>query len=192
MLDVPGPPMIHVTRSRRPEIVLFGRAAAARRVRLPWRPATKSWSAASGPGEIAVSKFAVGEPDQKRIVSDRVDDVIRAIVDLGGTYPDVVQALAEAKVRGALASRFEVDALPEAGRTYDRKPTSEPRRTAWPGRVGLGPLHGLPEPASEEASVEEQASPMNPAEEATNAGGFRREGQPSKGFFGKILGRKSS
>ena len=47
--------------------------------------------------------------------------MIRAIVDLGGTYPDVVQALQQAKHDGALASRFLVDALPESGRQYDRE-----------------------------------------------------------------------
>ena len=40
--------------------------------------------------------------------------MIRAIVELGGTYPDVVQALQEAKASGTLASRFEIDALPRA------------------------------------------------------------------------------
>ena len=42
------------------------------------------------------------------------------MVELGGAYPDVVQALQEAKTAGTLASRFEIDALPKAGRTYDR------------------------------------------------------------------------
>ena len=67
-----------------------------------------------------MSKFAVGQVDQKRIVSNRIDDVIRAIVELGGTYPDVVQALQEAKRKDLLSGRFEVDAVPEAGRKYDR------------------------------------------------------------------------
>jgi hypothetical protein len=40
-------------------------------------------------------------------------------VELGGTYPDVVQALQEAKTTGCLEGRFEVDALPEAGRSYE-------------------------------------------------------------------------
>jgi hypothetical protein len=70
-------------------------------------------------GEISVSKFVPHEADQKRIVSSRVDDVIRAIVELGGTYPDVVQALQEAKAAGSLEGRFEIDALPEAGRNYE-------------------------------------------------------------------------
>ena len=49
-----------------------------------------------------------------------MDEVVRAIVALGGTYPDVVQALQQAKADGALEGRFEVDALPETGRAYDR------------------------------------------------------------------------
>ena len=70
-------------------------------------------------GEISVSKFVPHEADQKRVVSSRVDDVIRAIVELGGTYPDVVQALQEAKAAGCLEGRFEIDALPETGRSYE-------------------------------------------------------------------------
>ena len=119
VLDTAGAPMIHVTRSRRPEIVLFGHD---QRLRTPLRlEAGNQIMITSTPsGEIVVSKFSVDEPDQKRTVSTRVDDVIRAIVELGGTYPDVVQALQEAKADGALTGRFEVDALPKAGRAYDR------------------------------------------------------------------------
>ena len=59
------------------------------------------------------------QADQKRVVTTRIDDVIRAIAELGGTYPDVVQAIEEAKTAGCLEGRFEVDALPEEGRSYD-------------------------------------------------------------------------
>ena len=54
--------------------------------------------------------------------------MIRAIVALGGTYPDVVQALQQAKADGALPSRFEVDALPQPGRQYDRMADNAKRR----------------------------------------------------------------
>ena len=119
VLDVGGPPMIHITRNRRPEIVLFGQGQ---------RLLTPFWVNAgheimvkgSGPEEVSVARYVPGQPDQKQTVSANVDDVIRAIVELGGSYPDVVQALQEAKAANALASRFEVDALPEAGRAYHR------------------------------------------------------------------------
>ena len=75
--------------------------------------------------QVTVSKFMVGQPDQKRVISNRVDELIRTIVELGGTYPDVVQALQQAKKCQALAGRFEVDALPEGDREYRHKDESD-------------------------------------------------------------------
>ncbi len=125
VLDVAGPPMVHLTRNRLAEIVLFG---PDQRLLVPLTlGAGNEIMVTSTPeGEISVSKYSVADGDQKRIVSTRLDDVIRAIVELGGTYPDVVQALEEARKLGALGSRLEVDALPEAGRSYDRLPEGEP------------------------------------------------------------------
>jgi flagellar basal body P-ring protein FlgI len=133
VLDVTGPDMIHVTRSHVPEIVLFGKDQelhlplvldAGKRIMV---------NGLSG-GNITVSRFSPGEEPEQRVVSTRVDDVIRAIVELGGTYPDVVQALQQAKIDGALASRFEVDALPQPGRPFDRHAD----RAAAPASTGSG------------------------------------------------------
>ena len=111
-------PMVHVTRKpRRRSRPLRARPA------LPHAAFGQRGQGDHGhehnEGEISVSKFAPHEADQKRVVSTRVDDVIRAIVELGGTYPDVVQAVQEAKAGGCLEGRFEIDALPEAGRSYE-------------------------------------------------------------------------
>jgi len=118
-LDTAGPPMIHATRNRRPEIVLFG---TGQRFLTPLalEAGPRIMVTSVGDDRIAVSKYTVNAADQRRIVSTRVDDVIRAIVELGGTYPDVVQVLQEAKADDALAGRFEVDALPSADRAYHR------------------------------------------------------------------------
>jgi flagellar basal body P-ring protein FlgI len=118
VLDTQGPPMIHVTRNRLAEVVLFG---LNQRFLTPLvlNAGNQIMITNTPDGEIAVSKFAPHEADQKRVVSCRVDDVIRAIVELGGTYPDVVQALQEAKATKCLEGRFEVDALPESGLSYE-------------------------------------------------------------------------
>jgi len=71
--------------------------------------------------EITISRFSPGDPTEQRLVSTNVNDVIRAVVDLGGDYPDVVQMLQQAKNIGALPSRFRVNALPEPGRSIDRE-----------------------------------------------------------------------
>ncbi len=119
VLDVTGPPLIHITHSRLPEIVMFG---LGQRFLTPLalNAGNAIMVTSSGGDEISVSKYSVRDGDQRRTVSPQVDDVIRAIVELGGTYPDVVQALQEAKAGGALASRLEIDALPQAGQVYDR------------------------------------------------------------------------
>jgi hypothetical protein len=120
LLTTTGPPMIHVTRSLRPEIVLFG--YDQRFITPLMLEAGKDILVnADESGKVTVSKFAVGQPDQKRLVSDKVDDVIRAIVELGGTYPDVVLALQQAKTSKSLVGRFEVDAIPDTGRAYRQK-----------------------------------------------------------------------
>ena len=116
VLDTPGQPMVHVTRNRRAEVVLFG---MNQRLLTPLAVNAGQIMVTSEKDEqICVARFAAHEADQKRIVSNRVDDVIRAIVELGGTYPDVVQAMQEAKNAGCLEGRFEIDALPEGGRSY--------------------------------------------------------------------------
>lgn len=119
VLDVGGPVMVHVTRSYRPEVVLFG---ADQKFELPLLlDAGKNILVNGMSGsQITVSRFRVGQEPEQRVTTSSVEDVIRTIVDLGGTYPDVVQALQQAKANGALASRFRVDALPEPGRSYDR------------------------------------------------------------------------
>jgi flagellar basal body P-ring protein FlgI len=123
VLNVQGPDMVHVTRSFRPEVVLFGHE---QRLQPPFLlEAGKSILVKGTDGDkVTVSKFAVGQPDQKRTVSTKIDEIIRAVVELGGSYPDVVQALQQAKTSHALVGRFEVDALPDGGREYRAKDES--------------------------------------------------------------------
>lgn len=125
VLDVAGPEMVHVTNSYRPEIVLFG---ADQRFELPLvleAGANILVNGQSG-GKVTISRFSAGDEPEQRMVSTSIDEVIRAIVELGGSYPDVVQALQQAKHDGALTGRFRVDALPQPGRQYDRDATEAP------------------------------------------------------------------
>jgi flagellar basal body P-ring protein FlgI len=194
VLDTAGTPMIHVTRSRRPEVVLFGKG---QRLQTPFvvEAGNQIMVVGTQSGEVAVSKFAIGEMDQKRIVSNDVDAVIRKIVELGGTYPDVVQALQSAKEKGALASRFEVDALPEAGRTYDRLAEEEPSGTSDVSQrearsegllselpAPLGGSTGNPQPRSGGSAGQDGRERLDSAE--------RR--QPVRAFFAKMVGREKT
>jgi len=119
VLPTSGPPMVHATRSFRAEVVVFG---PDQDLQLPLSVDAGKTIVVNGKegGQITVSRFVVGQPDQKRIVSTKLDEVIRTIVELGGNYPDVVQFLQQAKGSHALACRLEFDALPTSGRSYDR------------------------------------------------------------------------
>ncbi len=124
VLSTAGPPMIHVTRSFRPEIVVFGHEQCLR-TPLAIEAGNNILINAGEEDKVTVSRFVIGQSDQKRVVSTKVDDVIRAIVELGGTYPDVVLALQQAKTAHALSGRLEVDAIPSGGRKYHRKEGAE-------------------------------------------------------------------
>jgi flagellar basal body P-ring protein FlgI len=118
-LECGGPPMIHVTNSHRPEIVLFGRDHELKLPLVLEAGPRIFVNGRKGP-KITISRFGPNNPTEQRIVEPNVDEVIRAIVDLGGDYPDIVQMLRKAKETGALPSRYTENALPEAGRVPDR------------------------------------------------------------------------
>jgi flagellar basal body P-ring protein FlgI len=197
VLDVSGQPMIHVTRNRIAEIVLFGPQQELL-TPLAVNAGNSIMITSQGGDQITVSKFSTNDCDQKRTVSTRIDDVIRAVVELGGTYPDVVQALQEAKDTGALASRFEVDALPEAGRSYDRLVEDD----------AIGAKKAGKEADKDSAERIVKATPASPSPDlfyqktsgvAPTAGesdddpaadtDSKEKTKPKKGFFGKMFGR---
>jgi flagellar basal body P-ring protein FlgI len=120
LLNVEGPPMVHVTRSFRPEIVIFGHQQELQTPFILDVGEIHLKAPAGGPVEI--SRFGVGLPDQKRTTSPRLAEVIRAMVELDASYPDVVAVLQQAAQKKLLApdSRLAFDALPQAGRNLTR------------------------------------------------------------------------
>lgn len=170
ILDTPGAPMIHLTRRTQAEIVLFGTEL---RFHMPLAIRAGSHVLVSGqPGAdtVLVSRYEVGKPDQRRTVSTRIADVIRAAAELGATYPDIAAMLVQAERQQNLPGRLELDALPAAGRVYIRPdadlnagPAGSPRRTRVGHRNQTPNLFGTPgddtdsrheEPADEPDSAE--------------------------------------
>jgi flagellar basal body P-ring protein FlgI len=140
VLPVGGPPLIHLTRSFRPEVVLFG---SEHHLKTPMvlEASKRMLIKAEAPDNVVVSRFAVGSDVEKRVVSDKVDEIIRAMAELGASYPDVVQTLHQAKKKQVLDSRLAVDALPEPGRAYERD-----RAPGEPGSQGREPTVSNPVP----------------------------------------------
>ncbi|MCH7726787.1 MAG: flagellar basal body P-ring protein FlgI, partial [Planctomycetes bacterium] len=110
-----GAPMVHFSRSRRPEIVLFGADQ-------PLRPGfvfvQAGWTVRSaGEGRMKVSHFQLDdENDKHETCSNNLDSVIRTVAKLGGGYAQidvrigraeparVVQAAGQRKVDHAVAT----------------------------------------------------------------------------------------
>ncbi|MGD9644329.1 MAG: flagellar basal body P-ring protein FlgI [Pirellulales bacterium] len=175
VLAVDGPPMIHVTRSHRPELVMFGKG---QRLKTPvvLEASNRILINAHSDDEVTISRFAAHEPDQQRVVSANLDEVIRTIVELGGTYPDIVQALQQARAHKALTGRLEVDAVPQPGRAYDVTPIGaegeaedEEAATSYP--VVSNPTPELFSTKLSKSDVPERAdeidAPSNGASEST-------------------------
>jgi flagellar basal body P-ring protein FlgI len=124
-----GEPMVHLTRFRVSEVVVFGKdqrlstpvnLTAGRHIMI---------TAPSGSDTVTVSRLhADDEADKEIVTSTRVADVIRAVGKLRAAYPDVAQMLVQAEKQSGLPGRLEIDALPQAGRNYFR--------TAGAGRDG--------------------------------------------------------
>ncbi|MGE0608236.1 MAG: flagellar basal body P-ring protein FlgI [Pirellulales bacterium] len=196
VIDSDGPPMVHATRSYRPEIVLFG-GDQVLKTPMTLEASKQLWVNSRGGDEVTVSRFAVGEQDQKRVVSNRLDDVLRAIVDVGGSYPEVVQFLQQAHESNNLDSRFEVDAIPEAGRIYYRdghEPLEEVEGEEVEGEGPVQPDGGLvPDAPLPDLFDRRSAKLDNPARIPRQTDKKEDEEVPPKRpvrtFFAKMVGR---
>ena len=157
VLRTSGEPMVHATLRTRPEIVVFG---ADQELRAPiYLTAGRHVMVTAQPGATTASlaKFEVGKPDQRREVSLRVADVIRAADELGATYPDVVQLLADASAQKNLPTRLAADELPEGGRAYYR-PNGDPTKRGSKKGTKVGKDHFAPNMFPEQNDPDEASA----------------------------------
>ncbi len=112
-------PMIHFSRARRAEIVVFGQDL---RIQPPeFLFAGKEILIKRVDREtLQLSRFSTDGEDVHLTSSTKLDDIIRAIVQLDGGYAEVFAAVKEAKAGGLLDARLEVDALSHPNRRYQR------------------------------------------------------------------------
>jgi len=173
VLNTTGEPLVHTTLRTRPEIVLFG---AEQEFRAPiYLTAGRHVMVTAQPGATTVSlaRFEVGKPDKRREVSLRVADVIRAADELGATYPDVVQMLADASTQKNLPTKLAADELPEGGRAYYR-PNSDPTKPGSKKGTKVGKDNFTPNMFPEqddpgEMADRKQNEPKNPTDSANMA-----------------------
>ena len=119
VVSTSGEPLIHFTRTQRPEVVVFG---TDQRMKPPPYLFGKSdiLIKAVDDDHVRVSRFVPGKEDQQVVCSTLVAEIIPAIVQVGGGYLEVMQIMRAAKKEGYLDGRVAVEALPRVGRSYYR------------------------------------------------------------------------
>ena len=84
-------------------------------------------------------------------------DVIRAADELGATYPDIVQMLADASKQKNLPTRLAANELPEGGRIYYR-PNSDPTKPGGKKGTKVGKDNYMPNLFPEQNEPDEVAA----------------------------------
>lgn len=178
------PPMIHFARTRRPEVVVFG---FHQRLQPPQflMAGRRIMVKRHDDQQVKVIRFEPGEEDHVVVVPCEVPAVVRAIVEVGGGYEEVYQALRAAKAGGYLEARLVVDARASDRRRFrrdgsegsDEESDASPYQTPSP----------VPELFSDQLDRRQSASDAGSGESE-----FPRSPETEKGFFDKIQGWWSS
>lgn len=119
LLPTSGEPMIHFARSKRPEIVLFGHE---QRFTPPEAANAGKYILITPVSEetVKVSRFRPNEETISETCGTTLDQLLRTVVGLGGSYTDVIELVFELKRSGCLGSRVAIEALPSPQREYYR------------------------------------------------------------------------
>lgn len=130
VIDSTGEPMVHVTRRRTPEIVLFG---AEQGFRLPVvlnAGNRLSIRGDAGDDSVEITRYELEREPRRQRVRNRLPDIIRTCGEMGANYPDLVQMLVEAEQQRNFMGVFGIDRLPQAGRVYLRDDADADTETA--------------------------------------------------------------
>jgi HEAT repeats len=112
-------PLVHVRRTKHPEVVLFGHEQTIKPPQFLY--AGKYILLKGTPdGQIKVSRFKPQEADAAEVCTTSLDHVIRTVVGLGASYADVIAMLTEAQKQNLLSAKFAIEAVAQQGRKYYR------------------------------------------------------------------------
>ncbi len=120
VVDSEGPPLVHVSRTRRCEIVVFGRT---QKLLTPVVLGTGpiSLNAADNDEKVEISKIVpspYSDADTKLTCTLDLPEVVRRLANMGAGYPEVVSILETASRQKNLPGKLVVDAVPSANSNY--------------------------------------------------------------------------
>jgi len=120
VIDSADEPMVHVTRRRTPEIVLFGAEQGFRMPVVLNAGNRLSIRGDAGDDSVEIIRYELDREPRRQRVRNRLPDIIRTCGEMGANYPDLVQMLVEAEQQRNFMGVFGIDRLPQAGRVYLR------------------------------------------------------------------------
>jgi hypothetical protein len=113
------PPLVHVSSTRRAEVVLFGEEPFLR-APFSFLAGEFTVTAAADDTRCTVTRVPLREaPPSRRQCSLKLADVLRTFAELGGMYPEAVELLQQVQECQSLSCRVRADALPQATTVFD-------------------------------------------------------------------------
>ncbi len=128
IVDCEGPPMIHVARNTRSELVIFGKSQKMLTPLVLGSGGPLLLNAADGDEMVQISKITektLDSPRKKLSSSLEVADVVRQMANIGASYPEVATLLGAASVQKNLPGPYVVDALPTPNKAYEEVQLSD-------------------------------------------------------------------
>lgn len=108
--------MLHFSRTKRPEIVVFGDDQTVSDDFLHVESGTTV--RANGNGRVSIIQYGIDGSEDRVVCSNRVGDLIEMLSKSGFSYGDLLKMFRQSKNSGTLDSRLVVNAVPKLGRTY--------------------------------------------------------------------------
>jgi flagellar basal body P-ring protein FlgI len=124
--------LVHVSTTKRPEIVLFGEDAFMQPPFSFQAGAEFTITAGADDNQCIISRFSLSNGIHRKQCSLKLDDVLRRVAELGGSYPDIVDLLRRADGCHCLSCSVAVDALPEATSVFQLARAGEKRKSKNP------------------------------------------------------------
>lgn len=121
LIDCEGPPMVHVSRTLRAEVVVFGKGQKLLTPIVLGSGGAILLNAAEGDDKVQISRIThdtLDQPDSRVAAPLDLVAVVRESVRVGATYPEIVAILAGASRQKNLPGPLVVDAIPLPDRLY--------------------------------------------------------------------------
>jgi hypothetical protein len=121
LIDCEGPPMVHVSRTLRAEVVVFGKGQKLLTPVVLGAGGAILLNAAEGDDRVQVSRIThdtLDQPDSRVVAPLDIAAVIKEATRVGATYPEIVAILAGAAKQKNLPGPLVVDAIPLPDKAY--------------------------------------------------------------------------